>query len=318
MSLAIAPRVTVIIPAYNAARYLPDALSSVLRQTFADWEVIVVDDGSTDDTRSLVHSSMRPFDGRLKYIYQDNRGVAAARNAGIQSARGELIALLDADDVWLPHRLEKGIALLDSDPSIGLVHGEVARINTAGEIIEYPPRPARQYMQGDIARHIYTRRAHLLCVTVLFRKACVDSVGLFDEAMRATEDRDLWFRIAERYRVGHVDEIVAYYRVSPNSASRDWQGSRTWQTYFIEKHRARGAVSRLTAREAFGNMYRERGDAVFNTGDIRESLRWYFESLRFYPMRSTNLYMFARAVAELGRLRMIRLIRPDPKVATRL
>ena len=93
--------------------------------------------------------------------------------------------------------------------------------------------------------------------------------------MRATEDRDMWFRIAERYRVAYIDQVIANYRISPNSMSRDPERMLTWQTYFVEKHYKRGACSAMAAREAKGTLYRERGDALFNTGQLGESLRWY-------------------------------------------
>src|SRR5882762_3527509 len=102
-------RVSVIVPAYNAARYLRAAIDSVVSQTYADWELILIDDGSTDETRSVVHSYVATLGMKLRYVYQSNRGLPAARNTGIQWAQGEFIAILDADDVWLPARLARGV-----------------------------------------------------------------------------------------------------------------------------------------------------------------------------------------------------------------
>lgn len=292
------PRVSVIIPAYNAEAFLPDTLDSVLRQTYTDWEVVLVDDGSTDDTRSVVQARIASFDGRLRYIYQTNRGLPAARNTAIRNAQGEFFALLDADDVWRERRLELGVAVLDGDPAAGLVHGKVARINVDGEFIEFPPGPPRKYLEGRIARAIYTRRAHLLCPTILFRRACVDVVGLFDETMRATEDRDLWFRIAERYGVRYIDDVVADYRISAKSMSQDSERMMKWQIHFIEKHRKAGARGGLAARQAIGWLLRERGDQAFKLGCLGQSLRWYFRSVRQYPLSLSNNYMLVRALAE--------------------
>jgi glycosyltransferase involved in cell wall biosynthesis len=292
------PRVSVIIPAYNTATYLQAALDSVLAQTFADWEVVLCDDGSTDQTRALVEAAMPAFQGRLRYVYQTNRGLPAARNTAIRNSSGEFLALLDADDVWLPQRLERGVALMDRDRSLGLVHGYVARIDVRGEFVEFPARPPLKYLSGNIARNIYTRRAHLICPTILFRKECVDAVGLFDETMRSTEDRDMWFRIAERYRVGYIDEVLANYRISPNSMSRDKDRMMKWQTYFIEKHKHSKACGVIATRQAWGRLYRERGDDIFNSGRVAESLRWYLRALRSYPASRYDLHMFLRALAE--------------------
>jgi glycosyltransferase involved in cell wall biosynthesis len=292
------PRVSVIIPAYNAAAFLKDALDSVLRQTYTDWEVVLVDDGSSDNTRRVAEAATPAFCGRLHYIYQDNQGLPPARNTAIRNAQGEFLALLDADDVWRPCRLELGVALMDRDPGLGLVHGKVARINQVGEFIEHPPSPPRKYLEGKIAGHIYTRRAHVLCPTALFRKACVDAVGLFDEKMRATEDRDLWFRIAEVYRVGYIEEVLADYRISPNSMSRDVQRMLTAQTQFIEKHLQLGACTRMAAREAMGGVCRERGDELFKAGELWQALRWYSRSVWLYPLNFSNNYMLVRAIGE--------------------
>jgi glycosyltransferase involved in cell wall biosynthesis len=109
------PRVSVIVPAYNAARYLPTSISSVISQTYDQWELVIVDDGSTDETRELVSSYAAQLGDKLRYVYQPNRGLLAARNTGIRNSRGDLIALLDADDIWLPTRLERSVAAQDAD-----------------------------------------------------------------------------------------------------------------------------------------------------------------------------------------------------------
>src|SRR5277367_6547413 len=116
------PRVSIITPAYNAAQYLSAAIDSVVAQTYTDWELIIIDDGSTDETRALVHSYLPSLSESLRYLYQSNRGQTAARNTGIKLARGEFIATLDADDLWLPTRLARGLAVMDRSPCVGLVH----------------------------------------------------------------------------------------------------------------------------------------------------------------------------------------------------
>ena len=112
-------RVSVIIPAYNASATIREALMSIKSQTFTDWEAVVVNDGSKDDTAAVVESCAAELGGRLVYVYQENKGLPAARNTAIRNASGELFALLDSDDVWLPKRLELGIAVMDRDRSIG-------------------------------------------------------------------------------------------------------------------------------------------------------------------------------------------------------
>ena len=299
-------RVSIVIPAYNAAAYLPASLDSVLAQTFEDWEILLVDDGSTDHTRELIEARMPEFRGRLRYIYQKNRGLPAARNTALKHAAGQYIAILDADDVWLERRLERAVAALDQHPEAGLVHGPVRRIDASGRVIGEPARPPRRYLSGDIAEDIYTRRAHILCPTVTFRASCLRVTGLFDETMRATEDRDLWFRIASHYAVLYLDEILAHYRISPGAMSQNLDRMLNAQMQFVEKHRFAPRVSAASYRLALAGIYRERGDALFNRGELGSAIECYAKSVKNHPFDFKNVYMLARAVAQalIVRLRL--------------
>lgn len=292
------PRVSVIIPAYNAGAYLAAALESVLRQTYTDYEVVVVNDGSTDDTGDIAASYTAGFQGKLRCVYQENRGLPAARNTAIRHSTGEFIALLDADDVWLNHRLERGVAAMDGATAVGLVHARVGRIDAAGRRLKDPPSPPARYLSGSIGHHIYTRRAHLLCPTIMFRRQCLKVAGMFDESMRATEDRDLWFRIARHYPVAYVNEILAYYRISASSMSSDPERMWKWQTFFIEKYHRLGACNAIDVREAMANLCRERGDTLFREGHLRQSLGCYLRSVSYNPLNVSNVYMLVRAIGE--------------------
>lgn len=285
------------MPAYNAAVYLPYAIDSVLSQTFSEWEIIITDDGSTDNTRAIADSYRPTLGDKLQYIYQANRGLPAARNTGMRSARGEFIALLDADDVWLPHRLERGVEAMDRDPETALVHARVTRIDAQGRVIgELPVNP--EYLSGRIAHYIYIRRAHIVCPTVMFRKQCLDTAGWFDEAMRATEDRDLWFRIALRDRVTYIDEVLAHYRLSPASMTADLDRLLNGQVYFIGKHYRSGACTRLEHLQALGNTYRELGDSLFRGGLVAKSIASYFRAVVYNPLSVPNVYMLVRAIMD--------------------
>jgi glycosyltransferase involved in cell wall biosynthesis len=299
------PKVSVIVPAYNAAHFLPAALDSVLRQTWRDWEIVVADDGSTDDTRSVVEQRIPSFGGRLRYLFQPNRGVSAARNAALHAATGQFIALLDADDVWLPTRLERGMDVFDRDRGTGLVHARVLRMDPNGTVLGTPPSPHPKFLNGMIASHLYTRRAHVLCPTVLLRRECLDSAGCFDEQLRSTEDRDLWFRITRLFSCSYIDEPLAYYRVGQNSLSRDWQRSWDSQVQFLDKHRKTGAATLREYRQALANMHRERGDLLFNRHELESSIRSYAAAVSHDPLNVPNAYMLVRALGEpfLSKLR---------------
>lgn len=291
------PRVSVIIPAYNAAGYLPAAINSVIAQTYQDWEIIVVDDGSSDDTRSVMAAYKDRLKDRINCIHQLNAGPSAARNSGIRNAQGEFIALLDADDLWLPSRLERSVKELDRDAGVGLVHARVARVNQQGFVID-EPYANHKYLSGRISQHIYTRRAHILCCTVTFRKSAIDATNAFDETLPAAEDRDLWFRIAQKNKVAYIDEMLAQYRLTPASLTKDAHRMVTSDLAFVEKHYRAGRCTRGERRRALGTIYRESGDVLFKKARPREWLGCYLQSVLHDPFSFLNVYMLVRAVAD--------------------
>ena len=233
-------KVDILIPAYNAAHFLPGALESVLAQTESGWRILLVDDGSTDATREVVQAFMTAhaerLQGRLTYLYQPNRGLPAARNAGIRNSSSPLLALLDADDLWLPTRLEQSLRSMGEAPDAGLSYGGVSRFSQPGTLLDTFTTSRPGSSRRQMVRRLYTRAVAFPCPTVTFRRECVEAVGLFDETMRATEDRDLWLRIAQRYDVVFVPSVLALYRASSNSMSGDLPRMLQAQRVFIQKH----------------------------------------------------------------------------------
>lgn len=213
------PRVSVIMPVFNCGRYIREAMSSVTAQTYKDFELIVVDDGSRDDTKNIVNAFIAENGQyRIKYIYQENKGTAGARNAGIANSGGEFLAFLDCDDVWLPHKLEVQAPVLESDAGAGLVFGGTAFF---GETQAHPPPSETQDLSKlDHSAASLFAGSYISTLTVMVRKACLEKSGSFDESLAIVEDYDLWLRIAKYYRIVYVDSLVAKYRVHPGNISR--------------------------------------------------------------------------------------------------
>lgn len=281
------PKVDIIIPAYNAARYLPAAIESVIGQTYEDWRILLIDDGSTDDTAEVVAPYVARLDEKMKYIRQANAGLPAARNTAIRNSSAEYLALLDADDVWLPHRLAESVACMDRSPSIGLSYGFNSRIDQTGAVID--TFDARQKnSEGRIAPYIYMRRVQLNCPTITFRRSCVDDVGPFDETMRATEDRDMWFRIALKYDVACVPKVLAYYRVSPNAMTTDPDRMLRAQLHFIRKHYGAPGCGIMARQIAMGFCYRQRAEALSLKGQNWAALRSSLHALMLWPFDLSN------------------------------
>jgi glycosyltransferase involved in cell wall biosynthesis len=209
------PEVSVVIPAYNSAQFLGEALQSVFEQTFKDYEIIVVDDGSTDQTRKVVDR----YKDRVRYVFQENGGPAKAKNRGIRDCLGEYIAFLDADDVWLPLKLEKQVSMFRQNPELAMVFTENAVFNRSCTYVTSMGKRKR-LMQGDVARNIFLRSG-VVTPTVMVRKVVFDKIGLFEEELRVAEDDNMWVRIAANFKVALIDEPLVKVRAHPHRATAD-------------------------------------------------------------------------------------------------
>lgn len=210
------PKVSIIIPAYNAMTYLPETVESVLRQTFTDFEVLIIDDGSSDN---IVQWASGLVDPRVKLITQQNQGLPGARNTGINQAKGEYIAFLDADDLWEATKLEKQVHCLDNNPTVGLVHTWMLLVDEQGKSTG---RVMKSNAEGDVWKQLVERNI-IACPSVIVRRCCFETVGLFDINLRSIEDWDMWLRIASCYPFEVIKEPLAYYRQLPGSMSKNCQ-----------------------------------------------------------------------------------------------
>lgn len=206
------PKVSVIIPSFNSGPFLEEAIESVATQTFSDLEIIVVDDGSTDDTRERVARSPH----KVTYLSQENRGLPAARNRGIEVSNGKYIALLDADDLWLPRKLEKQVTILDDRPDVGLVTTWVQFIASAGALL---PEIRCTAAEEDALAQVL-RASWVVPSAAVITRECLDRCGLFDERFRSSQDYDLWIRIAlSGYHFAVVEEALTRYRLHGQNKS---------------------------------------------------------------------------------------------------
>ncbi len=207
-------KVSAVIPTYNSGKLVVEAIRSVLGQTYAPFEVIVVDDGSKDDTRDR----LTEFGSRVRYAFQANQGVAAARNHGIRLATGDAVAFLDADDAWHPRKLERQVECLNAHPELGLV-------GTA--IVNWPIVPFSDLSGQTTSQPIVIPlddliiRNKLVASSVLVRRSILEKVGEFDQSMFGTEDYDLWLRIAQETQIANLPEPLTGYRESPGSLSKN-------------------------------------------------------------------------------------------------
>ncbi|MEO6392805.1 MAG: glycosyltransferase [Pyrinomonadaceae bacterium] len=204
------PTVTVIIPVFNQARFVRQAVDSALAQTRVPIELIVINDGSTDETATELASY--ESEPRVRVIAQENRGVAAARNAGAALAQGELLAFLDADDIWLPEKLARQVERFVREPEVGLIHTGVLEVDEAGETLSV----RMDGLEGDVALDLLLFQRPVILgggSGMLIPATIFAELGGFDERLSTSADWDLFFRVAANHRVGFVPEIMLHYRI---------------------------------------------------------------------------------------------------------
>ena len=226
------PRVSVIIPAYNVAWCVRRAVDSALAQSLREVEVIVINDGSTDETLQVLAA----YGDAIQVIDQVNGGMSHARNVGIRAARGQYVAFLDADDWWLPEKLARQIELMESRPEIGFCSTAARVENPQGELLNLW-RCHR--VSGDMLETIFAHNAAIAggCSAVMVRRELFEQVGLFDETLRGFEDPDLWMRLAAVCHYACIDEPLAVILRREKSVSRNLTAMREAALRSMKKNR---------------------------------------------------------------------------------
>ncbi|WP_031434784.1 glycosyltransferase family 2 protein [Methylomarinum vadi] len=263
-------RISVIVPTYNRCRYLKRALRSVYAQSYAPYEVIVIDDGSGDDTAAMVQKQFP----EVKYFFQSNKGVSAARNLGIKQATGDWIALLDSDDEWLPSKLQLQAESLKDQNDKKVCHTEEIWIRHGRRV---NPMHKHRKSGGWIFRQCLP-----LCVmspsSIVLHRSIFDKVGMFDESLPACEDYDLWLRITAHYPVLFIEQPqIVKYGGHDDQLSRKYWGMDRFRIKALEKIIAIGMLSDDDRREAV-NMLRKKSE-IYRQGALKRDKRQ--EALRY-------------------------------------
>lgn len=244
-------KVSVVIPAYNKAKDTVGVVESVLNQTYKNIEIIVVDDGSSDNTRQLLCD----YSDRIRYIYKDNGGACSARNVGIRLASGEYIGLLDCDDLYLPEKIELSVKFLEEHRDFGFVHSAAYFIDENDNILRKFSHRLSRRRRGSMAKDLLFR--DFICnSTVVVRKSCFAKVGLFDEEIFTPGDWDMWLRLAENYKAGYIDRPLVSYRVSSSYNFNHVGQVRREELVVLKKSFARNKELSLDFKnKAVSNLY---------------------------------------------------------------
>jgi glycosyltransferase involved in cell wall biosynthesis len=244
------PRVSVIIPTYNRAYFLYEAIGSVLNQTYRDFEIIVVDDGSTDLTPYL----LRKWQGQVRWVRQENAGVSRARNAGIRVARGRYLAFLDSDDLWIREKLAIQVAFLEANPQYRVCYTDELWIRRGRRV-----NPKK--IHGKYSGWIFCRCLPLCIISpssVLMRREVLEAVGDFDETLPVCEDYELWLRVAARFPIFFIDQKLIIKRGghADQLSNRSW-GNDRYRVIALQKQLSETHLSPQERREALETLQRK-------------------------------------------------------------
>jgi glycosyltransferase involved in cell wall biosynthesis len=284
-------KVSIVIPNYNQMHYLRSSIQSVLNQTYKNFEIVIIDDGSTDDSKSVISG----FGDRVRCIYQENKGLAGARNTGIHAARGELIGLLDADDEWMPSYLERMVSFANANPEAAVYYCRAQAMDANGDplpqIFGGPPVPPDQLY------HTLLRANFIIPSTILMIKSAITQAGLFDPDLRSLEDWDLWLRLLPTHRIIGIDDILVKYRIHGSSLSTNVSGMQNAIRLVVEKHFGLddGKPEEWSAdkHRAYGGMYRYQClTNIQRMGNWEASIQHFIKGINVDPSLSKDLDFF--------------------------
>lgn len=311
------PAVSVIVATYNYGCFLAAALDSVRAQTFDDFEAIVIDDGSTDDSAAVVRPYLK--DGRFRYQRSEHLGQPRAKNAGIHLARAELVAFLDADDLWLPAKLARQIELFRRDPGLGVAYTRRRLIDADSHELQYE-QPVLH--RGNVLDAIF--RSNFVCFSsVMVRRAVFEQIGLFDETLPLAIDYDLWLRAALLHRFDYVDDPLVKYRVGHANLSRRFaerlEIAKRIMDRFVHEHGGADVLAPATVRAAYAETWYHLAAARLDRSRWL-SCRTYFRSLAYAPARGATWRGLVHALLPAALWRGLRRLarRPDYGARKRL
>ncbi len=282
-------KVSVIITTYNRPHYVVEAVKSVLTQTYSNLEIIVVDDGSTEETAK----ALEVFGSKIRYFYQANQGVSAARNFGIEQTTGEYVAFLDDDDLWLAQKLERQMTVLEDNPTLGFVCSEAYTIDTNGNRNGY-------WYKGKSKKETFDallEENFVLLLTVVARRNLLLSVNGFDKQLSTSADYDLWLRLAQRTSFLYIAEPLAKYRLHSVCMSSNFSTRFKDHLVILNKKEVTGHLSWLNKRKRFAkayyqfaqyfekkNQHKQAGKAYLNA-----IIRWPFIGQEYWPAETKNM-----------------------------
>lgn len=288
----IKEKVSVIMATYNRAEFLPEAVESVLMQEASNLELIIVDDGSTDNTEEV----LRPYldDDRVKYFHQENKGQMAASNYGFTLTDGEFICFLDSDNAWLPGKVTAQLDALRSNPDVDIVYGDIVIIDEYGNEVT---KNNMKRFSGKITPHLLRDNCVSINTAMMRRHCYVDSGGM-DVSLEAAADYDLWLRFSIHYKFLYIPEYYANYRVMAAQISTDktkrFRVTEHTLTRFIEHNKS--ALSEKDVQTGLSTFYMRKSRYLQDSKNFKDAFKNSIKAIKISPFSNTAYRSLARAV----------------------
>ncbi len=271
-------KVSAIIPTYNREKLVVKAVASALAQDYSDLEVIVIDDGSTDNTKE----ALKQFEGRIKYVYQPNSGLSSARIRGFNESNGDYLAFLDSDDMWLANKTTKQVAALDNDPGLAFVFSETYVIDKEDRTVKTWERAGREGLRDlfDIC--------YVWIVTVMIRRSSYEAVNGFDPDLHSCQDYDLFLRLMNRYPYSFMEETLAKYRKHDTNMSLNWELRLKDNILILKKDELRKEFKKCfpwykrLIRQS--KLYYREAQYCFENKSYFKTANYYFKSVLYWPL----------------------------------
>jgi glycosyltransferase involved in cell wall biosynthesis len=284
------PQVSVVIPTYNRRQLIEKAIESVLAQTYSDWEIVVIDNGSTDGTDKHL---LAKYGNTLRLIRLDtNVGIPKGRNVGIREARGGYVALLDSDDYWKPNKLSRQMRCFEEDPSYGMVATQCSSVTPDGSTRERN-RPGKSgWVLVDLFKANFIRTS-----SAVIKKEVLDSIGLFDEELAECEEYDLWLRVASKWPIGFINEPLTVYLDNPEGVSVDRLRGRLFRQKVLEKGYLHEQIPASIYTKRLARNCFVIGRHYLRKGEREEARRYLARSLKMHPLQVKGLFYYVVSCA---------------------
>lgn len=292
---------SIIMPVYNHAEYLPEAVESVLRQSFGDWELIIVDDGSTDESLAIARK-FAERDGRIKVFSQPNAGPARARNTALQYARGEWLAFIDSDDIYLPNAIENFVQNIRYNPAELFFYGYRHRLDADGTITKL----TGEYQDKPTGAVELFQRMYLSHLCVCWKRSLLEKLVGYDESLRSCEDYELYLRTALLTQFCPIGVATGLRRRHDKNLSKQTGASRWGEAEilrtFIEKHGGRDVVPAKIVSRRLGRLYYSSGRQYFKARQYHDAIKALNESAKFHrTIKSSALNLLVHFLLPFGK-----------------